>query len=447
MSKIHNVDILIIGGGPTGYAAAFYAKQMYKDAKVVMIRREDFSIIPCAIPYIFYTFKDPTKCIAHDHPLEELGVEIFINEVKSINSSNRIALLDDGTEINYKRLILATGSIPSKLGIPGEEGENIYYIYKDFKYLKKLFDAVKEIDRVTIIGGGIAGVEIGEEIAKLGKKVTIVEILPHCLQLNFDVDYCEIAENELKKIGITIKTNTKVIEFVKEGNRVKAIKLSNGEVIDTDLVIITVGLRPNTELAKAMGIQVNDRGFIIVDSYMRTNLPDVFAIGDCAEKRDFLTNKPVPAMLSSIGCMEAKIAVCNLMRLRFRKEGVVPTLITKIGDHYMSSTGYTEWRARNEGLDVNVEIQEVHNKHPAVFPDTQKIKLKLIVLKDTGQIIGAQIISRNNIADLTNMISVLISKGFTIEDLISLQIGTQPLSTPPPITYPVRYTALRFLMK
>ncbi len=449
MSTIRKTELLVIGGGPGGFAVAYHAKYLYPEMKITLVRKEDVAIIPCAIPYMFSTLGTIGKFVLSDHPLEELGVDIEINEVRSVNVSNRIAFLSDGTEIHYERLVLATGSIPVKPPIPGSEFENVYYVYKDFKYLNQLLKAVKDSDTITIVGGGFVGVEFAEEIAKLGKKVTIVEMLPHCLQLNFDDEFCILAEEELRRKGITLKTGVKVAEILGEGRKAKAVKLENGEVIPTDLVIITVGMRPNTELAKGMGLNLNERGFIIVDEFMRTSVPNIFAIGDCAEKRDFLTGKPIPAMLSSIACMEAKVAATNLKNITNMKmyKGIVSVFITKVGDYVLGAAGYTESRARREGLNIITETVETIDKHPGTMPGTRKLKVKLIALKDTQTLIGAEVCGGHSAGELTNLLGTLIQKQVTISELVSLQIATHPDLTASPMMYPVTIGALQMFKK
>ncbi len=436
-------DVLVVGSGPAGFAAAYYVKQLNPDLKVTVVRREEVSIVPCAIPYMFYSLGGVKGIVASDYPLEELGVEIEIGEVKSLNVSLRIARLNSGVEIEYNRLVLATGSRPSSLNVLGSNLRNVFYLYKDFKYLSEMYNSVKDAHSVLIVGGGFAGVEMAEEISRMGKKVTIVEALPHCLQLNFDEDICVKAEEELRRLGVSVRTSDKVVRIFGE-DRVKGVKLEGGEEIEADVVIVSIGIRPDVELAREVGLKIDERGFIVVDSHMMTSIPGIFAVGDCSQKLDFLTGKPVPVMLSSVASSQAQVIAYNVKRMTdVEMRGIAPSYVTRVGNYVFGVCGYTESLARKEGLDVETHVVETTDKYPAVMPNARKLVVKLIALRDRKRLIGVEAYGSDKVVDVINMFSIIIQKGMTVSDLISASAPAHPQLTPPPIWNPLRASVVK----
>jgi NADPH-dependent 2,4-dienoyl-CoA reductase/sulfur reductase-like enzyme len=264
---------------------------------------------------------------------------------------------------------------------------------------------------------------MSDELNKLGKKITLVEILPHILGLTFDEEIAVQAEEVLKARGVKIISGVGVKEIVGD-KKVKEVLLGNGEKIEADAVILTMGYRPNVELAQKSELKINGKGFIEVDGYMRTDNPDVFAIGDCAEKWDFITRKPSAVMLASTACVEARIAGMNLYKLRSVKtfEGTIAIFSTAIGD-----TAF---------FDVIVGTFDGIDKHPGTLANTHKQKVKLIVARDSGVILGGEVIGSTSTGELTNIIGLAIQNKMTVSSVLTTQIGTHPLLTAPPTAYP-----------
>ena len=429
---MRKVDVLVLGGGAAGIVAAMTAKTSYPDKQVMLVRREDRVLVPCGIPYIFGTLGSVDKNLIPDDGLRKAGVEVLIDEVVDVDLGSKKAVTKSGEEIFFDKLILATGSLPVRPPIKGLGKEGVFYIRKDAPYLERLFERVRESDRVIIIGGGFIGVELADEIRKLGKEVTIVEMREHVLQASFDDEFCEMAENELRRHGVEIHTGTVVKEVLGDG-RVRGVLLSGNQKLDADLVIVSAGMRPNTELAERMGLRVSRYG-VEVDEYMRTSHPDVFAVGDCAEKRDFFTRKPKPVMLASVATAEARIAGANLYKIKaFRQfRGTLGIFATKIGELSLGAAGLIERTAREEGFEYVVGRSDVPDKHPASLPGTGRIRAKLIFTKQGGFFLGGQVAGGDGIGVLTNLIGFAIESGYTASQYLSLQIGTHPLLTPPP---------------
>ncbi len=204
--------------------------------------------------------------------------------------------------------------------------------------------------------------------------------------------------------------------------RVRSVLLQNGEHVDADAVILAMGYRPNTGLAQKSGIKVNEMGFIRVDEYMRTDDPDIFAVGDCAEKRDFITRRPSGVMLASIACAEARVAGMNLYKLSTLKtvSGTVSIFSTAIGGTGFGAAGLTEKRAEMEGFDIVTGIFEGVDKHPAVLPGTHRQTVKLIVSRESGVILGGEVVGGASTGEITNLIGLIVQNRMTAHSILTM---------------------------
>ena len=427
-------DILIIGGGPAGIITATTAKNCYPDKDITVVRKESMVVIPCGIPYIFGTLNSVEKDGIPDEVLTKNGINLKVDEVVSIDLSTKTARLKSGEDLKFEKLVLATGSKPSVPPIKGKDLDGVFPIYKDPVHLREMLEWVRKSRKIVIIGGGFIGVEFADDLAKVGKEVTIVEILPHVLGVSFDEEFSLMAEEELRKLGVILKTGRRVTEIVGESG-VEAVKLDNGEKIDADMVILATGAKPNTDLAESMGLQVSKFG-IEVDEYMRTSHPDVFAVGDCAAKTDFFTRKKKPVMLASVATAEARIAGANLYKIvAFRKmRGTLGIFATKVGDLTLGVAGLTERTAREEGFDYVVGRSKVIDKHPGSLPGAKEIHTKLIFTRRGGFFLGGQLAGGITVGEIVNLVGFAIESGFTAAEYVDLQIGTHPFLTPPPTT-------------
>ncbi|RLA93199.1 MAG: pyridine nucleotide-disulfide oxidoreductase [Deltaproteobacteria bacterium] len=442
-------DVVVIGGGPAGVIGAVTTKSNYPGKKVVLIRDKENVPIPCGIPYIYGTLDSVEKNIMGDASLKKNNVDIIIDKAESIIKEEHTIKLVSGDKIKYEKLILATGSSPVKLNLPGSDLEGVFYVYKDLKYLSKLKEEIDKAEDIVIIGGGFIGVEFADEIARYKKKkVTLIEVQKQILLSAFDEEFCVIAEEESKKAGINILTGTKVKE-IKGNGKVEKVILEDGKEIKSDVVIIAVGGRPNTELAKGAGLQVGLYGGIWTDEYMRTTEKDIFAVGDCAEKKDFFTRKPLNVMLASIATAEARIAGMNLYQLKVLRAnyGTISIFSTRINETAFGAAGLTERIALKEGFDIVTGSFETKDRHPGTMPDASNIKVKLIFSKESGILLGAQIAGGISTGEMINSIGFAIQTKLTVSELISLQVGTHPKLTSAPTVYPVMKAAEMALKK
>ena len=437
-------DLLVIGGSAGGILSATMARKAYGDINITVIRDTDAVMVPCGIPYIYGTLKCTSKNVIPDKMLADAKIDLVVGTVVKIDKDNKSVTTKENETYSYKKLVIATGSLPIiPTFISGYELENVFPIYKNQDYLNTILEKLETVENVAVIGGGFIGVEFAEQISMTGKKVTLVEMADACLWQAFDKSYTDDIEQMMRDKGINVLTNTKVKKIIGD-KKAEAIELGNGEKIPAELVILGLGARPNGILGKEAGLEVNEKGAIKVDQYTRTSDPDIFAVGDCAEKKCFFTNKDAPVLLASTAAMEAKIAGSNAFQLRLIRanKGTISAFSTKIFGKTFAAAGLTEARARQEGFTINVGEFTTMDRHPGSLPGTSTVQIKLIFSKCSGVILGAQISGGDSVGEMINIASLAIQKGMTATELNTFQVATHPLLSASPIAYPINAAAM-----
>ena len=429
-------DVVVIGGSAGGIPAAISCRRRYPEKSVLLIRKEEQVLIPCGLPYIFGTVGSPEKNLIPDAMLKNNGIELTIGEVEEIDRDKKVVSIAGGETVSYDKLVLATGSLPVILPIPGVDKENVFSSVKDVAYLSNMLDKVNKSKDIVIIGGGFIGVEFADECKKnRDNSVTIVEMLPHCLQLALDEEFCIEAEKALIERGIKVLTNKRVKAIL--GNKqVSAVQLADGQELKADIVIIGVGARANTELAEKAGLQIGPTRAIAVDRFMHTITdPNVFACGDCAEKYSFFSGKLSRTMLASIAGAEGRIAGANLFDTRYRNCGEIGVFSTIIGEQAFGCAGLTEGMARQEGFDVVTGEATAPDRHPGGMPGAAPTRVKLIFSRDNGLLLGGEVSGGRSTGELANIISACIQHMMTAYEVSLFQMGTHPALTASPMVY------------
>ncbi len=439
---MEKTDVLIIGGSAAGPVAGVTARKHYKDSRVTVIRKEKEGqvLVPCGIPYIFGTVGAPEKNIIPDALLSGNNIDLIVDEATSIDREAKTVTTAKGNSAGYEKLVLATGAAPIKIPIPGRDLENVFFAIKDVDYLNGLLKALDGVKDVVIIGGGFIGLEFGDELRKRGLNITIVEMLPHCLQLVFDENFCASAEDKLKERGINIRTNARV-EAILGQKKVTGVKLADGEQLKADLVFMCIGVRPSTELAQKAGLQIGETKAIWVDEYGRTSDKDIFAAGDCAEKRSFFTAKASALKLASIATTEGRIVGANLFELRRRNEGIIGGFATVIGDSGLGLAGLTETQAKAAGFEIATSEAKTPDKHPGSMPGAKQFAVKLVFERASQQILGGQVSGGSTVGEVVNVLAALIQNRTRANEIATFQYGTHPFFTPSPIVYPIANAA------
>jgi NADH oxidase (H2O2-forming) len=428
-------DVVIVGGSAGGIEAAITARKQYPSKSVIVVRKEEKALVPCGIPYIMGTLGSADKDVM---PATLLGdAELIIDEAISIDREAKSVATAGGETIGYDRLVLATGSRPVVPPIPGADLSNVFTIRKEIDYLEQLQGALKQAKDVVIVGGGFIGAEFADECRKMGRDVTVVELLEHCLYLNCDEDFCIRIEDKMKEVGVKVNTTCRVKSIVGD-KKVDYVECEKGLRFQADVVILAIGVAPNTELARDAGLEIGEQKGIWVDQYMITSDPNIFAIGDCAEKFCFFTGKPTATRLASVATREARIAGANLFQSRRRRNnGTIGVFGTMIADAATGVAGLTERGARELGFDLVIGEAAAVDRHPGAMPGARELRVKLIFDRNSARLIGGEACGGVTAGEIANVMAQAISGRMTWDDMAVAQIGTHPALTASPLVYQI----------
>jgi NADH oxidase (H2O2-forming) len=444
-----NANVIIIGGGPAGIITALTAKSVYPDISVCLIKEIGDGVIPCAIPYMMYTLSDPNQNAMGNMPLEKAGIDIIVGKVVTFDPNAHTVTLESGQVLSYERLVLATGTESVIPPIPGTEKEGVFTISKSMSAMTALREKVHKTKSVAIIGGGFIGAEFADELSQGPEAdVHLIEIMPKLLVTAFDDEFCDKVATVLGSKGIHTHCGSRVFS-IDGDSQVESVTLYSGAKIPADLVLVSTGAKPANILAQKAGLRIAENGSIWVDEYMRTDAEDVFAVGDCAVKRDFFTRKAAPVWLASTATAEARNAGTNIygIRVLHQIQGTIAAFSTKIGEFSFASAGMTCRACQKEGFRYVTGTAVAPDRHPGMLPGSSELKVKLVFADRSGVILGGQISGGPSVGELINMIALAIQKKVTVRELDMMQIATHPLLTSAPTVHPVINAAHQALAK
>jgi NADH oxidase (H2O2-forming) len=429
-------DVVIIGGGPAGVTCAISARNTYPDKSIAIIRKERISLVPCGIPYIMHSLDSVDDDILPDKLIEKAGADLIIDEV--VDKEGKTLTLKSGKKIDFDKLVFAVGSHPVKPPLKGIEKKGVFVVKKDRDYLQEMKDYAGGSENIIVIGGGYIGVEMADELLKEGKKITLIEmmedLLPRTMDAEFGSKAQEILEEEKAKIYLG-----KRVESISGTDKVSGVTLNDGQEIPADMVIVSVGAKPNLSLASKIGLAVHPNHGIWVNDYLRTFDKDIFAIGDCAAKYDFFSGEFSNIMLASTAMAEGRLVGSNLFEIKVMRKflGVLGSFSTKIGKVAFGASGLTEQKAKEMNMDYMVGHSTAVDRHPGKLPGASQLHIKLVFSRYSHTLLGAQMYGGDSVGELVNMFSVMILNKMTDMDIDNLQIGTHPLLSASPIVYPV----------
>ena len=428
-------NTLIIGGGPAGVACAIAARNTYRDKSLAVIRKEKIALIPCGIPYVLNSLNSVDEDVLPDGLITNGGGELIIGNV--VDRKENSVVLEDGQQIGFDKLVLAIGSTPIKPNIDGVDKENVFVVKKNYDNLQVVKQTVHDSENIVIIGGGYIGVEFADEALKAGKNVTIVELLDHLLAVSMDVEFGENVTENLRSRGGQIVLG-KSVDCICGDGKVTHVKLNDGTKIKADMVIVSVGSKPNTELAKKFGLKVDEKWGIKASEFLQTSDKNVFAIGDCVAKYCYFSGEPTGVRLASTAMSEGRMVGTNLYEIKIIRNyiNVLGSFATKVGDTAYGVSGITENRAKEMNLEYTVGVAQTVDRHPGKLAGASKVYMKLIFSRYSHTIVGAQIMGGDSVGEMVNMFAVMILNKMTDMDIKSLQIGTHPLLTASPVVYP-----------
>lgn len=420
---------IIIGGVAGGASAAARLRRLDEKAEIIILEKGEFvSFANCGLPYYIggeitdreeLTLQTPESFKARFN----IDVRIFNEAVKINPEENTITIknLQNGESYTekYDNLILSPGAEPIIPNIKGIESANVFTLRNipDTLKIKHYIDTEKP-ESAVVIGGGYIGVEMAENLAKSGLDVSIVELADHLIA-PLDFDMAADVHRYIKEKGIKLFLNNGVTAF--EHNR---ILLQKGE-INADMVIMSVGVRPETAIAKACGIETNSRGSIIVDSKMHTNIPNIYAVGDAVEIKNFITNAPSFIPLAGPANKQGRIAADNIAGYESEYTGTQGSAVLKLFDMTVATTGLNEKSAQLSKIDYD-KVYIYSSSHASYYPNGNMMSIKALWDKKSLKIIGAQITGFDGVDKRMDVIASAIRFGGKITDLTQLELCYAP---------------------
>ena len=434
-------DVIIIGGGPAAIVTGITVKKFFKRKNVLMIKEEADGLVPCGIPYIFNLLgNDAGKNKMGPKPFVDLGGEVIVDSAVKVDKTAKKVLVKSGKEFGYDKLVFATGSKPViPTFIPGHNLLNVFYVKKSFPYIHELTSKISGFKNIVIVGGGFIGAEVAEQMAASGMNITLVESEPLCFSKAFSPELSAIATDVLRETKVNVMTSTLVKEITGENNTVQHVVLSDGRKIEADAVILSIGYKANSQLAKESGLELNRFGDIHVDNYGRTTVKDISAVGDCAQTFGFLTGRSDVIKLASTATAEARTLGHNIFGIRIKKctTGTLGVFSTEINDLAMAAAGANEKSAGESGVELISAKFSSPDRHPGGLPGMSNLTVKLYASPVDGSILGGEAWGGKSAGEIINIISLAIQKSITVFELISFQVGTHPLLTASPVNNPI----------
>ena len=429
--------VLIVGGVAGGASCAARLRRLEEDTEIIMFERGPYiSFANCGLPYhVGGVIKDRDELLLQTPGdfYDRFKVDVRIHsEVVSIDRENKkievySSLEDKKYWESYDVLVLSTGSSSLKPPIPGIDSEGIYSLWnipdmdRIIAYLndKKVKDAV-------VVGGGFIGIEMAENLADLGIKVTIVEMLNQVMA-PLDYDMAQILHKHLKKKGVKLVLGDGVSEFAKDGGKI-TVKTSSGREIATEFVALAIGVRPNTELLRGCGLLVNRRGGAVIADTLKTEDESIYAIGDMAEVTQFVNGEKTMIPLAGPANKMGRMAADNISGMNRKYNGSQGSSVAKVFDMTAAGTGLNEKQLIAAGKEIGKDyrVTVIHpNNHAGYYPGAKTLTLKMVFDND-GKILGGQAVGYDGVEKRIDVLAAAQRLGATIYDLEELELCYAP---------------------
>lgn len=434
--------IVVVGGSAAGPKAAARARRLDEQAEIIILQKApDLSMASCGYPYyVGGTFDDrnlllctpagvvrnPGFFLKAKGIVAKTGVEVI-----EIDRGKKVVMARDvhtGTveQVSYDRLILATGASAKRPPIPGIDlaGVTTLQSMHDADFLRNIRNA-KKVKKAVVIGGGLIGVETCEALHLAGIDITVVELLPQLLGF-LDWQLAKLVENHLREKGANVITNNGIAEFMGEDGRIVGIKLKNGTELECELAVVATGVTPNAELAQKAGLEIGSTGGVVVNKYMQTSDPVIYAAGDCVESTHLITGVKVHAPYGDLANLQGRVAGENAMlgnQAIF--PGTIQTGVCKIFDHAAGSTGLSEQGAR---YSIGHDIETVINASPDKpgFMQGKLLVTKLVADRKTGRILGAQCVGPGDVSKQLAIWAMAIQGRLSVQEMLNADLPYAP---------------------
>ena len=426
------MKVVIVGGVAGGASAAARLRRLDESAEIIMFERGEYiSFANCGLPYYIGGEITKKSALTLQTPQSfnaRFNVDVRVNsEVTSIDPKAKTVTVrsKDRSEYteSYDKLILSPGAAPIRPPMEGADNARVFTL-RNIPDTIKIREYVEEEfpESAVVVGGGYIGVEMAENLKNAGVAVTIVELADHVIApLDYDMA-CDVHRYLKEKgVGLILKNGVQAIK--EEGGKLK-LTLSDGE-IETDMVIMAVGVRLDTALAKEAGLELNKRGAIVVNEHMLTSDPDIYAVGDAVEVTDFVTGEKAYIPLAGPANKQGRIAADNICGIPTTYKNTLGSAVLKIFDMTVATTGVNERAAKAAGLDYD-KVYTYSNSHASYYPGSTGMSIKTLYEKGTGKILGAQIVGFDGVDKRCDVLATAIRAGMTAKDLTELELCYAP---------------------
>ncbi len=429
-----NKRVLIVGGVAGGASAAARLRRLDEHAEIIMFERgEHISFANCGLPYHIggvITERDRLLVQTPETMHQRFNIDVRTQtEVVNINSIDKqISVRDLKTDRQYTEsydaLILSPGAEPMRPPIPGADSAKVFTLRNipDMDAIKKVVDDNKA-KHAVVIGGGYIGLEMAEALIERGVEVSLVELAPQVMG-TVDPEMAAPLHQELQLHGVDLRLNTSV-EEMESTEAGLDVRLSNGDLLKTDMVIMAIGVRPETTLAKEAGLDIGQRGGITVNEKMQTSTPDVYAVGDAVEVTDFVGDFQTVIPLAGPANRQGRIAADTICGIESSYKNTQGTAICKVFNLAVGMTGMNEKNLKRNGLPYE-KIYVHPASHAGYYPGAMPISLKLLFDPKDGKILGAQAVGADGVDKRIDVIAVAMRAGLTVQDLKDLELSYAP---------------------
>lgn len=425
---------IIIGGVAGGATAAARIRRADEGAEIVMLERGKYiSYANCGLPYYIGGVISDRERLFVQTP-ESFGKRFNIdvrveNEVVEIQPKEHTVTIrrKDGSQYKetYDKLLLSPGASPVRPPLPGIDSEGIFTLrnVNDTDRIKTYLTA-KNVKRAVVVGAGFIGLEMAENLHHAGVNVSVVE-MGNQVMAPVDFSIAAHLHQHLTQKGVSLYLEQAVAAFERKGNEIRVI-LKSGETIVADMVILSIGVRPETTLAKAAGLRIGETGGIWVDEYLQTSEADIYVVGDAIEFPHPITGKPWLDYLANPANRQGRIVADNMVEgNKYAYEGAIGTAIAKVFDMTVASTGLAAKRLKQLGMEYAVSVTH-SGSHAGYYPDALPLTVKLVFHPKTGKLYGAQSVGYDGVDKRIDQIALLIKQGGTVYDLIRLEHAYAP---------------------
>ena len=426
--------VLIVGGVAGGASTATRLRRLDENLEIIIFEKGEYvSFANCGLPYHIGEVIENRESLLVQTP-ESLKARFNLDvrvksEVIEVNGEDKKVKVKtkngEEYEENFDFLVLSPGAKPLFPSIKGIESNKIFTL-RNINDMDKIKAEIKNsnIKKATVVGGGYVGVETAENLKHLGIDTTLIEAAPHILE-SFDSEISNILEFELINNGLKLMTSEKVVEFQEAENEI-IIKLESGKTVTTDIVILSIGVSPDTKFLQNSGINLGEKGHILVNENLETNLKGVCALGDSILVKNYLTNQDVAIPLAGPANRQGRIVAGNIVGRNEKYKGSLGTAIIKIFELTAASTGLNERTLKQ--LNIPYEKIYLHpNNHTAYYPGASPISIKALYNKENKQILGAQALGISGVDKFIDVIATSIKFKATIDDLSELELAYAPL--------------------